>query len=401
MSTILTLENQNNEELQAVSKTDYSTLGFIDAGKVAGSPFAFLISLEKFYSDVIFDASKKKHDSSQRQNEIEAHKKSIEEKIKINKNEIEKIKSQFIPQAEKDLTAAEKELNDFNTEPEKFLPVKKDKLMYVIWGILSVTLFLFLFIFYSSVVYSALFREITIDKNTLFYSIFYPRSFEESFSKGLTSFLLVFFAPFLFVSFGTYLESIKNKTTKKINIGYWVFMGIIFLVDSLLAFHISERIHNSKVINSFGAAQPYYFYDALTDANYWMIIVLGFLVYFIFGKIFSLFNEHRTNKNKFDNYQNLLMEKVEKAKSRLAELKNEIINKDKEISNLSFQITDLHPNQGSVFYSPFKITKIISEYALGWIKYLTNADMPESHIVSIKTDLDNFILKKGLNNDEN
>ncbi len=109
----------------------------------------------------------------------------------------------------------EDELSDFKINPEKYVVKENDNLLLNLYGLLSIALALFLFVFYYSVIYSALFREISITKHTLFDSIFYPRAYEDAFNKGLASFALVVLGPFIFIALGIIVELYNNK--KKAN----------------------------------------------------------------------------------------------------------------------------------------------------------------------------------------
>ena len=401
MSTILPLENESPITEMNSEVKDFQTQGFVDAGKVEGSPAAFGIALENFYSTVILNSDLKEHDKILKETEIEANKKSIKEKIDIHKNEIKKISEKYLPETEDELIKTENQYADFKINPEKYVKHDKDKFMLWIYGIISIGLAVFLFIFYSSVIYSALFRDIKIDKYTLFNSIFYPQSLEDAFAKGFTSFIVVLFAPFIPLGLGIIMEHMKSKRNES-KFKYWplVFGFVIFLMDALLAFHISERIYNSKAINTYGNVQPYTLIDAILDANFWMIIFLGFVVYLIFGKLFSLYNEERKNKNAFLNFENMLTEKIENLKTKISNYKIEILNLEKEINALQLQSADSLKITNKVFFSVHEIRKIMSEYALGWMKFLTNAKATENEISKIEDKLNTFINNNGLDNDK-
>lgn len=401
MSTILPIENETLITEMNAEEKDFQTQGFIDAGKVEGSPAAFSVALENFYSTVILNSDLKEHDKILRETEIEANKKSIQEKIEIHNNKIIKISEKYLPNAEEELKQAENKLADFKINPEKYVKHDKDKFMLWFYGIMSAGLAVFLVIFYSSVVYSALFRDIKIDKYTLFNSIFYPQSLEEAFTKGFTSFILVLFSAFIPMSLGLILEYMKSKRNES-KFKYWpiVFGFGIFLADALLAFHISDRIYNSKALNSYGNVQPYTLVDAIQDANFWLIIFLGFITYLIFGKMFSLYNEERKNNNAFQNFENMLIEKIQNLKTKIVNYKNEIVNLEKEINALQLLSAETINLKNKVFFSVHEIRKIMSEYALGWMKFLTNAKATENEISKIEDKLNTFINNKGLDNDK-
>lgn len=396
MSNILSLENQSEVFENVLS--DVQSQGFVDAGKVCGSESFFGVSLDNFYSSFLLKAKRETHDIEVKEKEYELEKERIGEKIQVNKNEIEKIKTEFLPEVETRLKNAENELSEFKANPDKFIKMEKDNLMIRLYGFLSVVLSLFLFFFYSSVIFSAIFRDITITKTTIYDTIFYPRAIEEAFSKGFSAFAIVILAPFIFMTLGVILEITKRKTKSLTSVIINVIMYIlVFIVDGLLAFHISDRIYNSKAINSYGNVKPYSLGDALTDANFWLIIVLGFMVYLILGFIFRQYNAERKKKYVYDNYENSLIEKIHSAAQKQAEFKNRISNLETEIINLNHQLADLPKIRNTVFYSTHEVKKIVTEYTMGWMRYLTNVIKDDKETISTVEDrLNNFLRENGL-----
>lgn len=401
MSSILPFENKSTANLFNAEQIDYQIRGFIDAGKVEGTPAAFSINLENFYSTFILNAGLKKHNKLLHDSEIEAAKKSIDEKIEIHKNEIKNITEKYIPDTENELNAAESTLHEFKINPSKFIKHEKDYFMLWGYGILSLLLAAFLLVFYSSVVYSAFFRDITITKYTLFNSIFYPKAFEEAFYKGFAAFIITILAPFVFMALGIIIDNLKEKTQPgKLNKYYWFVIVLSFIFDALLAFHISERINNSKAINTYGTVKTYTLSDAIFDLNFWMIIAFGFAVYLIFGKVFSLFNEERKHKNSYYKFESALKENINELNSNITLKKNRVSFLENEINTLSIKSAELYNVENKVFFSVHEINKILSEYTIGWIRYLKNAGNGDDVIEKIETRLNSFINQKGLNNNE-
>lgn len=391
MSTILPIENQNINELNSIVEDNYQIMGFIEAGKYGGSIKAFAIWLQSLYSTYVNNSHLKSHTIDTKNEEIANKKESIKEKITALEKNIDSLTKVSIPEGENELKKAEEELTNFKMTPEKYINKDEDKMSLYFYGALSITLAIFLFVFYSSVIYSALFRDITITKNTIFMSIFYPRAFEEALSKGIASFTLILFSPFIFISLGIIIENYKSKLNSlRAKIFYPLFLIFVFTIDSLLAFHISERIHESKAINSFGNVSPYYITDAITDANYWIIIALGFVVYFIFGKIFAHFNELRLNKNKFDEYYNMLLQKVNDCKVKLDNYKNEVKSNRDEINKLSLQEAEIINYSDKVFVNVHEVNKILTKFSLGWMSYLTHSGKPEKSISDLEEELNSF-----------
>jgi len=397
MTNILTFspESPNTSE-NNLNHVDFETMGFTDAGKVGGSTSAFNISLERFFSRLLLNKDTQEYSVGSRNGEAEIKINMTKEKISAHNNEITRLQNKVLPEAEAKLNEATETMNEFKVNPTKFVKEEEDRLLLWIYGCLSLFITVFLYFFYSSVIYSAVFRDISITKYTIFNSIFYPKAIEEAYFKGLAALMLVLFAPFIFLGLGMAIEHVKTK--KNNNYKYaWVGVALFtFLVDSLLAYHISERIYNSKAINTYGNVKPFSLFDAVTDLNFWIIIALGFCVYILFGYIFSLYNEQRLSKNKYKDFEKMLKEKVDNASADVEQIKENIKQLEEKIYSLNISISEVHKEYDKIFYSPNELIKIISDYALGWIKYLQNAKYQESDIQKIETALNNFYIQKGI-----
>lgn len=401
MTNILPIENQENIQANNANSVDYQTKGFVEAGKVQGSEAAFNIQLENLYSEIILNSDIKEHSKTLNELEIESQRKIYTDKINLNNKRINEINDKYLPEAKNELKLAEDEYADFKRFPERYVKVEKDNFNLWFYGFLSLALAIFLYVFYTSVIYSALFRDITISKFTIFNSILNPRAIEEAFNKGIAAAIATMSAPFIFFAIGIIVDSIRSKSSNiKSKISYVLFLIFVFMVDALFAFHISERIHNSKAINTFGTFEPYKLSDAITDLNFWIIIVLGFVVYLIFGKIFSLFNDERRNKHLYHNFENSLKSKINEFKKRIFDynLELEAIRNDnfKAESNL----VELKDNNTKIFFSVSEVNKVLSEFTLGWIRYLKNSEFNESIVQKFYLNFNNFLIKKGLINNK-
>ncbi|MDH7604082.1 MAG: hypothetical protein QHH13_04205 [Melioribacter sp.] len=401
MSSIIPFTKENENILpDDFANQDFSTIGFLEAGKVGGSPAAFNISLDRFYARLLLSKDQKQHDVERRKEEIEIHTNSFIEKIEVHQKEIERIKENDLPEAENKVKEANNKLNEFRANPSKFIKEEKDNFYLMFYGILSITVAVFLYFFYSSVVYSAIFRDISISKFTIFNSIFYPKAIEESFAKGIAPFMVIIFAPFIFLALGILIEYFKNKPNPKFKYTWLIIAIGTFIMDSILAYHIADRIYYSKAINTFENVKPFTFLDAVMDLNFWIVIALGYCVYLVFGKVFSLYNEQRLNKNKFEQMENLLNRNLQSAIENVEKLKTKIKELDTEIYSLEVQKAEIVKTSEKIFYSPHELRKILSDYALGWINFLHNGKYSESDIKSIETTLNIFYQQKGINTNE-
>lgn len=387
--------NDNHNEVK-----EYETQGFRDAAKADGSPLAYRNSVDHFYSTILLKQKEDEEKIRKRNFEIENSIKETQEKKAIIESEKNKLQGQDLPSAEKELRIAEEKIHQFIRNPKEFVREEKDNFMQWIYGLLTVALAFFIYFFYASVVYSAIFRDVTISKFTIYNSIFYPRAFEEAYAKGITAFMITVLAPFIFYALGMILDHINKKTKgKSFKDRLGVYLGFVFafLLDSLFAYHISERIYNSKAINTYENLKPYSLSDAIVDLNFWIIIALGFCVYLLFGYLFSLYNELRTNSALYEKVRRQLEEDKLKAQEKLNSIKLKIASTEEEIKNLNLKLSALKEDFNKVYYSPIEIKNILSLYTRGWINFLKQGKYPETYINQIIDDLNNFYSEIGVN----
>lgn len=382
-------------------KPDYSLIGFSDAARVKGSIVAYKLCLEKFYNSILLEHNSRYNDLKRRNQEIDEEVNKLQEKISIKKKELEEIQNKLIPDAQNELKKANNEYSDFKQNPSRFVNIQKDRFSLWLYGTLSALIGLFLFFFYSSVIYSAFFREIKLDKMTWFNSIFYPKAIEEAWAIGVTAGMLVILAPIIFLALGIVIDRLKHKSKSKIKAGYILGLIFTFLLDALFAYHISERIYEAKAINVYDNVEPFNLGLAIQNLDFWMIIGMGFCVYILFGYVFSNFDEQRSFKNEFEKVENILRTKVDVAVQKLAELQNREAQVKSDIQEKEEKITELRKKPEVIFYSPHELKNILSDYTIGWISFLTYSGKSDTEVKQIEEELEIFYQEKGLLKNEN
>lgn len=367
----------------------YKTFGFREAGKIQGDIHAFRISLDKFYSNLITRADANSQLYKEKKHNTENEVSRLEKEIENNNSTISSIKSGRLQDVKTKIENIRKEIREVNVNPQKYVNNETDRFQYYLYLSLLVCLTLFLFVFYSSVVYSAFFRVVNLAEENVFNSIFYP----EALTKALENFsvaMIVFSAPFIFMSLGMLIAQVKKIT--KI-----VFMVSTFLFDGLLAYHISKRLHDIESLNSYGNVTSFNLINAFVDANFWLVIFFGFVVYLILGKIFEKFNEERSYSIKLKRIINEKEKEIEELEKKEAAINTEIAKIEDEINEKKKSIAAKTDDYEKIYYSPTELKRIFSEYALGWILYLKNGNHKPEMIASIQEALTNFYQTKGIN----
>ncbi|MCX7610578.1 MAG: hypothetical protein N2043_03200 [Ignavibacterium sp.] len=377
------------------SRLNYRTIGFRDAGNVKADIDAYEVSLDRLYSRYISKKSYKKSQQSEKNFEIESSIKECTDKIDFYKKELKRLNEDELVKAEKEKEKALDEYLDFKGNPQKYIHQEKDKLNTWIWGLLSLFIAIFLYFFYSSVLYSAVFMQIKADSmDTISYYIFYPYTFEEAMRMGFSTVMMVTFAPFIFGAIGLATHSIKNKYLTVL------FVLFAFVADALLAYHISEKIYEAKAINIYSQVEKFNLMKALFDGNFWLIILLGFGVYMLFGFVFSKYRELVSTSMKINQKENELKEKINLSEKRIFDIKNRIEQLNNLIAENHTRAISTRKEPERIYFSVSEIVRILSDYTFGWQHYLKQGNYSDDLIREINIRYNNFLVKKGLIDNE-
>lgn len=248
----------------------------------------------------------------------------------------------------------------------------------IISTIILIPFTLYFFIFYSSVGYSAFFKEFTLDNLgkdgdfKLAEAIFDSQALSNAMSEGLTAFLFILLMPVIFLAFGFILNRWESED------GWFKFIKIpsiiigAFIFDALLSFEICEKIYNIHTSTFLEDFPEYSIALASKDPKFWVIICLGFVSYLIWGITFSYFikslDQLDLNKILQDQLSqdiNSLKEKIEMELQRQNEIANRIADLRSEIQQIENQI-----NGTLARYDINKIKLELNHFHAGWQQYL-------------------------------
>lgn len=395
-----TTQVRNNGQLThaELKNVNFQNVGFRDAGKVMGAVEAFKVSLERFYSRLMVKAAKNEDRRKEERHSVQNSIASLERETEIKAEQIEGIKTGKLTEISAEISAAKDEIRDVKQHPEKYVNRERDAFRYYMYMAVLICLGLFLVIFYSSVVYSAFFRHITIDKDTIYNSVFYTNVFSEA-SRSFEMFMMVLLGPVVFIGLGIIMHLQLKKWSEpgiKNKLSVISVLVLTFLFDSLLAYHIAKKLHDANAMNSFDRIPEFTVGDAMVDANFWLVIFFGFIVYLIFGKILSLFEGERNSKLVLERLLKGKEDKLNELLSREAGYKDEIRKLEDEINALKLEIARLNEPAEKIFFNPHELKKILSEYTLGWMQYLKQGMYKEQDLAIMNSSLESFYSEKGI-----
>lgn len=341
----------------------YYQSGFAASVKATGKPIVLRACLQNLYSS--FEDQCRRQ--MQEQERLKQPYKEDQEKSKI---ELKKL--------ETGLSIHEKKEEDYNSQidelKQEIVEVRKNPDKYIdgIKGLtaqfyiglgLLMPITLYLLVFYVSASYSAFFKEFSNDSLTA--AIFDKDAFNNAFNDSWLEGILVITIPFVFMGLGFVIHMMQKGNGIKNILKIGSLFLITFLFDGLLAYQIEKKIYEfNKTLQS----KPYDLNIALSEAEFWMIIFAGFVVYIIWGLVFDfVMKEHekldrikvfvRAKKEEIVN----LEKQLEKTLTKVKEFKEKIFSEEGKINVLQSKI------DGFVF--PVKEYLLYhSQYKEGWFQ---------------------------------
>jgi len=374
--TILKVTDEQPSE--EVRKRTYHEAGYRDSSRNMGNSQTLSICLEAIYAkfeneekELLHKQDELKKPYSQEQLEKESEIKGFQvaidnanEKIKQNED-----KNHDIESAIKELKF---EITDLPQNPHSYgVPAKKGaSAKFWIGLIVLAPITVYLFMFYSSVVYSAMEKQFTYEDQRWYVPDAIFRAWEDGFQALAT----VVFAPFIFIGLGYLIHMFYQK--KKLA-SYFKLTAIIIatlVFDILLAFFVEKKLWELNVSDE---NAKFGFAEAIESQEFWLIIFLGFIAYLIWGFIFDFVMEEHKEKDKIKNAirkrnEQIIIhkEQIHDNKSKIDEVKTLIREIKEKISKAKGRINELQRIVDGTIIPTKEYKLYASEYLQGWLTFI-------------------------------
>ena len=369
MAEQLTSEQPDKKNTQ--TEITYTQLGFRSAQKSQSSPEAIdgylAIVFDKFLEDQKLDEQGLKDRISKLRAEVQQERAKKQDAIaEINANRRNK------EDKEKEIEELELEKIDIkNGDGES-----GDTTSFVIGAFITLLLTLYLFVFYSSSGYSAFYG---IKPGSL--GFINPNVFADATNKGGGVISLIILFPVIFLGLGFLIhdalekiKSGKNKISSIVTI--LVLLFITFVADAFIGYKISEGVH----VNDFNSGRTdklWEFNMIFSDINFYLVLILGFVVYVIWGFLLNYVLGHSYLKTESEKVK-LMLEKVnnrisEKRKeltdviSRIHKLESDIVTIDNKIEEKQKDIIGYE--NGVIPINVASLKGSVGEFMGGWQNY--------------------------------
>lgn len=377
----------NNEEDREQIRITYYQSGFAASVKATGKPIVLKACLQNLYMSFEDQCRKQKleqdrlkqpYREEQEKNRTELKKSEaaigiFEKKEQDINDEIDQIKS--------DIIEVKRNPDKYGIEDGKGL-----KAQFYIGLFLLLPITLYLLVFYISASYSAFFKEFANDSLTA--AIFDANALTNSFKASWLEGVLVITIPFVFMGLGYVIHMIqKEKGIKNIirMIGLFI---TTFLFDALLAYQIEKKIYE---FNKTTDSSPYNLNIALGEAEFWMIIFAGFVVYIIWGLVFDFVMKEFEN---IDKIRAFIRGKKEK-QIDLDKLKVDIIAKindfKQQVITLNGKNSELQSKIDGFVFPVKEYLHYHHQYKEGWFQAInTEIALPHKEKVELLEGCENL-----------
>jgi hypothetical protein len=381
------MEKNNSYQFNVESKqiTNISDWAYKEAGKCEGSNLVFENKLDFVHNGNIVDAKLKNLEANiQNDNNKEQNKSRLEETI----NEI-KSKDEECGTLKHKIEQIDEEINELisgKINGSSIVPVFST-LKFSINLFFLIMLSAYLFLFYVSAIYKALYLN--------------EDSIAENFATGLSSIsvfpepreinialqdnLVVIFAPFVFYAFGYAMHLFMELKSKVKYLYITLVIAVTLALDTIIALLIHNNVNSAKELVGF-EKEPW-----MTSSMFWVILLMGFVVYIIWSVLFDgLLKEWKKRDPlvALRKQKNQLSDKL----MQLSTLVNNLKKQKESIEN------SLKPNQPRVItYSVSEMKTSLMLVKDGWIRYLVNIENSEDRQRECNQIFNNFLMAKSLN----
>jgi len=258
-----------------------------------------------------------------------------------------------------------------------------DTTPFIIGAFITMLLTLYLLVFYSSSGYSAFYG---IKKGSL--GFINPDVFTDAMNKGGGVIAIIILFPVIFLGLGFLIHDAldtnkklvaANKPQKFLLIGLLLF--VTFIADAFIGYKISQGVHTNE-FNSGLTTETWKFDMIYSDINFYLVLILGFVVYVIWGFLLHFVLSHSYLKTESEKIK-LLVEnintKISHKREELSEITTKIHKANSDIMNSENKISELGKDiigyeNGVIPVNISSLRGSLGEFMGGWQAY-TNGSL--------------------------
>ncbi|GAA3972728.1 MULTISPECIES: hypothetical protein [Pedobacter] len=368
------LESENdNQEVQV--RMSYYQSGYGASLKAAGKALTLKACLQNVYSSFEEQCRRLKEEQHKLKQPYVEDKTRQEGELR-NAETALSIHQDKLTQQDKKIEMLKQDIETVRSNPEKHgvTDTKQPHALFYIGLLLLIPISIYLFVFYISATYSALFKVFADD--SLSTAIFDAQSLNIAFRDSWLEGTLVVTIPTVFLGLGYIIHMMqKGKGIKNVFRLIGLFL-ITFLFDGLLAYQIEKKIYD---FNKTPSSPAYNLQVAIVEAEFWMIIFAGFVVYIIWGLVFDFVMKEYENIDKIKAFIRNKQQELQ----RLSEVRSQIlldIEDTKQLmSTIKGKIEELQNKVDGFILNVKQYLHYHNQYIEGWFQAINGElALPES-----------------------
>lgn len=385
-----TQQDGSDDSIAVISGASYTARGTKDAGYCGGSSQALLPKLHAVYMQLTRYIQQDEMKQSERKSKIRQETSGLESKNVNIENQITTERDKLTHEENK-IEKTIKEIDNIKENPKIISGDSFAKASFWIGIVILVFLTVYLFVFYSSAAFSAFFKNFTPDDTKITQAIFDAQAVGKAWADGFTELIFILAIPAVFLGLGFLIHKFSEE---KGFVKYFKISGLIvvtFIFDFIIAYAIVKEIYNIHIGGLFQDMPPMTIERAFQEVNFWIIIFAGFVVYIIWGLVFSftMSEYEKMDKVRFaikNKEQKLAEYKTDckKIRETISILQTEKNNTQGEIDKLKIQL------ESYVLYFN-DVREGINNYFAGWVGFLKSTSSSQSHIQECEQIKEKFL----------
>jgi len=379
--------SEENEEDREQIRITYYQSGFAASIKATGKPIVLKACLQNLYMSFEDQCRKQKMEQDRLKQPYREEQEKSRTELKKSEAAIgiyEKKEQDIID----NIDQIKNEIIEVKRNPDKYgiEDGKGLKAQFYIGLFLLLPITLYVLVFYISASYSAFFKEFSNDSLTA--AIFDADALTNSFRASWLEGVLVITIPFVFMGLGYVIHMVqKGKGIKNVLRMVALFITT-FLFDALLAYQIEKKIYE---FNKTTDSAPYNLNIALGEAEFWMIIFAGFVVYIIWGLVFDFVMKEFENIDKIRAFIRGKKENMIDLEKLKAEYINKINDFKQQIVTINGKISELQSKIDGFVFPVKEYLHYHHQYKEGWFQAInTEIALPHKEKLELLEGCENL-----------
>lgn len=372
-------QNETGDSIAVISGASYTAKGTKDAGYCGGSSQALLPKLHAVYMQLTRYIQQDEMKQGDRKSSIRQEISGLEAK-KANAENRYNTEKDKLTHEENKIEKTTKEIDEIKENPKIISGDSFAKTSFWIGLMIILILTVYLFVFYSSAAYSAFFKDFTPDDTKITQAIFDSQAIGKALADGITELIFILAIPAVFLGLGFLIHKFSEE---KGFAKYFKITGLIvvtFIFDVIIAYAIVKEIYDIKVGGSFTEMPEMSIEMAFKEINFWIIIFAGFVVYIIWGLVFSFTMKEYEKMDKVRFAIKNKEQKLAEYKTDCKQIREKLVSIRSEINNIQSEVDKLKIQLESYVLYFNDVREGINNYFTGWVGYLKSTSSSQAHI---------------------